>query len=302
MNKKLFQLLKQAYSSLGLGDEVLQAHADMLASIGVVNDDNVQTIVDGQRGFLEGLQRANDKRATDAAAKVRKEFTDAEAKKKAEEEEKARADSVAKAKAEAEKKAAEEAAAKAKAEEEAKKKAEEEEKKKLEEMKRNTEIPEWYKKAQEERLAQAKAEREEAAKERKELTDLIKSLKEDSKKQSETYSSKLSELTNQNAEQKKTIDGLLKEREAEKAEAAKVAHKRKILDKAKELGIPQSRIDEGFVIAEDADDATINDTLAKVANNYKALQLPPKGGFSMSTGTPTKEDVINVADSLVSNL
>lgn len=306
MNKKLFQLLKQAYSSLGLGDDVLQAHADMLVGLGVVNDDNVQTIVDQQKEFLEGLQKANDKRANDAAVKAtekaKKDFEDAEAQKKAEAEEKAKAEKEAKEKADAEKKAAEEAAKKAKAEEEAKKKAEEEERKKLEEMKKNSEIPEWYKKAQEERLAQAKQEREEAAKERKELTDLIKSLKEDNKKQSEDYSQKLNDLSKQNADYKKAIDDLKSERDAEKAEAAKAAHKRKILDKAKELGIPQSRIDEGFVIAEDADDATINDTLTKVANNYKALQQPLRQGYSLNTGKPTEKDVEDVADSLVSNL
>lgn len=306
MKKKIFELLKQAYSSLGLGDEILQAHAEMLDGLGYVNEDNVQTVVDSQKMFLEGLQKANDKRATDAAAKAtakaKADFEAAEAKKKADEEAKAKAEKEAKDKADAEKKAAEEAAAKAKADEEAKKKAEEEEKKRLEEMKKNTEIPEWYKKAQEERLAQAKAEREEAAKERKELTDLIKSLKEDNKKQSEDYSAKLNDLTKQNADYKKAIDDLKTERETEKAEAAKAAHKQKILNKAKELGIPQSRIDEGFVIAEDADDATINDTLTKVANNYKAMQLPLRGSFQMSDGKPTKEDVENVADSLVKNL
>lgn len=306
MNKKIFDLLKQEYSSLGLGDEVLQAHADMLAGLGLVNDDNVQTVVAGQKAFLENMQKANDKRATDAAAKAtekaKKDYADAEAKKKADEEAKKKTEAEAAAKAEAEKKAAEEAAKKAKEEEDAKKAAEEAEKKRLEEIKKNTEIPEWYKKAQEERLAQAKAEREQATKERKELTDLIKSLKEDNQKQSETYSAKLTELTNQNAEQKKTIDALKKERETEKAAAAKAAHAKKILDKARELGIPQSRIDEGFVIAEDADDAAINDTLTKVANNYKALNLPPLQGFSLNTGTPTKDEVASVADNLVKNL
>ena len=299
MNKKIFQLLKQAYSSLGLGDDVLQAHADMLASLGFVNDDNVQTIVDSQKSFLENLQKANDKRATDAAAKAsekaKKDFEEAEAKKKAEEE--------------ANKKAAEEAAAKAKAAEEAKKAEEaakkakeEEERKRLEEIKKNNEIPEWYKKAQEERLAAAKAEREQAAKERKELTDLIKSLKDDSSKQTKEYTDNLAKLTEENKKQGETIKAMQEEREAEKAAAAKAAHRQKILDKAHELGIPQSRIDEGFVIAEDADDNAINDTLTKVANNYKALQQPMNFGFSQETGKPTKEQVDNVAASLVKNL
>lgn len=306
MNKKIFELLKQAYSSLGLGDDVLQAHADMLASLGFVNDDNVQTIVDSQKGFLENMQKANDKRATDAATKatekLKKEYADAEAKKKAEEDAKKKADEEAAAKAAAEKKAAEEAAAKAKAEEEAKKAAEEAERKKLEEIKKDNEIPEWFKKAQEERLAAAKAEREQAAQERKELMDLIKSLKENNTKQAKEYTDNLAKLTEQNKKQGETIKAMQEEREAEKAAAAKAAHEQKILNKAKELDIPQSRIDEGFVIAPDADDNTINDTLTKVANNYKALQQPMNFGFAHETGKPTKEQVDGVADSLVKNL
>lgn len=289
MNKKIFQLLKQAYSSLGLGDDVLQAHADMLASLGFVNDDNVQTIVDSQKSFLENLQKANDKRATDAAAKAsekaKKDFEEAEAKKKAE--------AAAKAKAAEEAKKVEEAAKKAK---------EDEERKRLEEIKKDTQIPEWYKKAQEERLAAAKAEREQAAKERKELTDLIMSLKDDSSKQTKEYTDNLAKLTEENKKQGETIKAMQEEREAEKAAAAKAAHRQKILDKAHELGIPQSRIDEGFVIAEDADDNTINDTLAKVANNYKALQQPMNFDFSQETGKPTKEQVDDVAANLVKNL
>lgn len=290
MNKKIFQLLKQAYSSLGLGDDVLQAHADMLASLGFVNDDNVQTIVDSQKSFLENLQKANDKRATDAAAKAsekaKKDFEEAEEAKK-------KAEAAAKAKAAEEAKKVEEAAKKAK---------EDEERKRLEEIKKNTQIPEWYKKAQEERLAAAKAEREQAAKERKELTDLIMSLKDDSSKQTKEYTDNLAKLTEENKKQGETIKAMQEEREAEKAAAAKAAHRQKILDKAHELGIPQSRIDEGFVIAEDADDNTINDTLAKVANNYKALQQPMNFGFSQETGKPTKEQVDDVAANLVKNL
>lgn len=290
MNKKIFQLLKQAYSSLGLGDDVLQAHADMLASLGFVNDDNVQTIVDSQKSFLENLQKANDKRATDAAAKAsekaKKDFEEAEEAKK-------KAEAAAKAKAAEEAKKVEEAAKKAK---------EDEERKRLEEIKKNTQIPEWYKKAQEERLAAAKVEREQAAKERKELTDLIMSLKDDSSKQTKEYTDNLAKLTEENKKQGETIKAMQEEREAEKAAAAKAAHRQKILDKAHELGIPQSRIDEGFVIAEDADDNTINDTLAKVANNYKALQQPMNFGFSQETGKPTKEQVDDVAANLVKNL
>lgn len=48
MKDKIFQLLKQEYKSLGLGDEVLQAHAEMLDKMGLVTDDNIETVVASQ--------------------------------------------------------------------------------------------------------------------------------------------------------------------------------------------------------------------------------------------------------------
>ena len=39
MKEKIFQKLKQEFSHLGLGDVILQAHADSLASIGLVTDE-----------------------------------------------------------------------------------------------------------------------------------------------------------------------------------------------------------------------------------------------------------------------
>ena len=92
MKSLIFQKLKQEYSHLGLGMEVLQAHADALAATGLVTAENVDTIVSSQASFLESIQKANDKRVTDAQKKAkedaRKEFevADAEAKKRAEEE------------------------------------------------------------------------------------------------------------------------------------------------------------------------------------------------------------------------
>ena len=89
MKDKIFQLLKQEYKSLGLGDEVLQAHAEMLDNMGLVTDDNIETVVASQKSFLESLQKDNDRRVTDA----KKKFEEAQ-----------------KAKEEAERKAAEEEA------------------------------------------------------------------------------------------------------------------------------------------------------------------------------------------------
>lgn len=94
MKDKIFQLLKQEYKSLGLGDEVLQAHAEMLDKMGLVTDDNIETVVASQKSFLESLQKDNDRRVTDAKKKfeeAQKAKEDAE-RKAAEEEAKKKAD------------------------------------------------------------------------------------------------------------------------------------------------------------------------------------------------------------------
>lgn len=57
MKEKIFQKLKQEFSHLGLGDVILQAHADSLASIGLVTDENIDTVISAQKGFLENLRR-----------------------------------------------------------------------------------------------------------------------------------------------------------------------------------------------------------------------------------------------------
>lgn len=115
MKEKIFQMLKTKYAALGLSEEVLQAHAELLDSMGIVTEENLESKIDDQKSFLTKLQKENDRRATDAAKKAKdaakSEFENA-SKKKAEED----------AKAEAEKKAAEEEVARKKAEEDEKNK------------------------------------------------------------------------------------------------------------------------------------------------------------------------------------
>ena len=90
MKEKIFQKLKQEFSHLGLGDVILQAHAESLSAIGLVTDENIDTVISAQKGFLENLQKTSDKRVTDAVSKAKadakKELETEEAKKKAEEE------------------------------------------------------------------------------------------------------------------------------------------------------------------------------------------------------------------------
>lgn len=270
MKDKIFQLLKQEYKSLGLGDEVLQAHAEMLDKMGLVTDDNIETVVASQKSFLESLQKDNDRRVTDA----KKKFEEAQ-----------------KAKEDAERKAAEEEA----------------EKKRLEELAKKNEMPEYLKKYFEEQAAEKKASEEARSEEREEFKKLVETLTQKNTEQAKTYNEQMEEQSKtikelQETIQKQTEEAKAKEEAAAKAKA-KADHDAKILSKAKKLGIPDSRIDEGFNLSDDATDEAIDTYLSKVANNYKALLQPQFGGsYRASEGEPTKEDVDNVAASLVQSL
>lgn len=285
MKDKIFQLLKQEYKSLGLGDEVLQAHAEMLDKMGLVTDDNIETVVASQKIFLESLQKDNDRRVTDA----KKKFEEAQ-----------------KAKEDAERKAAEEEAKK-KADEEAKKAAEEAEKKRLEELAKKNEMPDYLKKYFEEQAAEKKASDEARTKEREEFKELVKTLTQKNTDQAKTYNEQMEEQSKTIKELQETIQKQAEEAKAKEEAAAKAKakadHDAKILSKAKKLGIPDSRIDEGFNLSDDATDEAIDTYLSKVANNYKALLQPQFGGsYRASEGEPTKEEVDDVAASLVQSL
>lgn len=69
------------------------------------------------------------------------------------------------------------------------------------------------------------------------------------------------------------------------AKETKAARQSLILSKAKELKISQERIDEGFVISDDADEATIGTYLSKVRQNEvaKGLESKNEGMFALST-------------------
>lgn len=292
MKEKIYNKLKQEYSALGLGENVLQAQAESLANSGLVTDDNIDAVISAQRGFLEALQRANDKRATDAIAKAkesaRKEFEE-ELKKKTEEENKKKEEEARK---QAEEKAKKEEEAKRKAEEEAKKKAEEEaEAKRLEELKKK-EVPEWYLKEREEREAKAKAERESFLK-------VLEELKTSRTKENEEFTKTLDAMKKENQSLISEYDALKKENEEAKAKAQAKRRADYILGKAKELGIPQDRIDEGFVIAPDAEDSAIDEYLSKVSSNIRTRELPQDKHFQKGDEKANKEIVDDVVKAMV---
>ena len=226
MRDKIFQKLKQEYSHLGLGKEVLQAQADALAATGIVTDENIDIIVSSQKAFLESVQKANDQRATDAQRKAKEDaLKEYEAQK------------------EKERKAAEDEA----------------KRKELEKQ-----MPDWY------------------VKEKQASDDMFKKLAESN------------ELL------RKGLEAMQSENSAFKAEKAAAERKNLILSKAKELGIPEYRIKEGFSIADDADESAITSYLTEVSNNIKAFALPSnKEAFPMSGPELKKEELDSIAKSLV---
>ncbi len=245
MKAKIFAKLKQEYSSLGLGDEYLMSKAESLAATGLVTDDNIDAVVACQRKELEGLQKANDKRVTDALEKERKKHEEETRKKEKEAEE-----------------------ARRKAEEDAKKNKPGE----------DTPPTNDY----------------EAL--RKQMEDIMAA----NKKRDEEHAALIKSLTEKNTELGKTVKDLTDKNAASEAAAAKAARNAMILAKAKELGVPQWRIDEGFNLAEDATDEIITETLTKVANNINTNLLPgTRNVFPISGNEPTKDEISAMAASLV---
>lgn len=259
MKDKLFNALKQTYPQFGLSDEILKHHAAMLAATGVVNDENLATIVAGQKDYFQGLQAENDKRATTAVAK---------AKATAESDKQKAIDEAVRVAIEAERK---------RVADEAKKKAEEEA-----EAKRKKE--------------QEKEEPEFMAKFRKELEEKERIASE----REEALAKKLEDLLKTNETQGKTLSDLQKENEAMKAEKAKAERTNMIQTIAKGLEIPEWRIAEGFVIPSEADEATIKDTLSKIANNIKVNTMQGGGGFVLDDNKKvTPDEAKAIADKLM---
>lgn len=85
-------------------------------------------------------------------------------------------------------------------------------------------------------------------------------------------------------EQDKKINAIIAENEKLKAEKARGERNAMILAKAKELKISKSRIEEGFAIPDDMDEAGITSYLSKVKKNEVAKGLEDRSSaFSLST-------------------
>lgn len=172
------------------------------------------------------------------------------------------------------------------------------------------------KKAAEEAEKKAKEAAEEKAKEaaRKAAEDVTKTKEKlnDSTGLTPELKAFLEGIKTQMDEQKKTYEkqvlslseslkSLKDQNEKDAAAKAKAERRTMILNKAKELGIPQSRIDEGFVIADDADETAIASYLGTVKRNIDANKLPSDNRFALEGKALSDSELDTMANALLGN-
>lgn len=282
MQEKIFNALKQEYSRLGLGDEVLMAHAAALNAMGLVTDENLQTVVKAQETFLSNLQKANDRRAADAAKKAKEDEA-----KRLETEWQKKLDDQKKDFETQKRQAAEEALAVAK------KAAEDADRKKKEEddaKKNAADRPEWFRTYQE---AEAKRRAEEKAAFDKIIDDLRKTAQKEAEEAKAAHDKELKDIRDKYAQ--------MEAENKKNAEEKRIADRNAfIASKAAELQIPDYRIKEGFAISSDMDETAITSYLTTVAGNIKANLLPAKGGTPLDmSAKPTEKEIGDLAADLI---
>lgn len=87
---------------------------------------------------------------------------------------------------------------------------------------------------------------------------------------------------------------------AYESKEAKATRQAQILSKAKELGIPDWRINEGFTITDDADEASISTTLSAIKQNIVTAGLEQSKGFPIDTNkTPSKEELDGILGNIL---
>ena len=69
---------------------------------------------------------------------------------------------------------------------------------------------------------------------------------------------------------------------------------------AKELSIPEWRVKEGFVLAEEADEAAIRESLTTIRQNMVTAGLGSKGGNPLDNkGEISKEEAGKIVDGMI---
>lgn len=108
------------------------------------------------------------------------------------------------------------------------------------------------------------------------------------------YQKNIAELLKSQKGNTEMLNSLKQENEAFKREKTIEERNNFIRSTAKGLGIPQWRIEEGFVLPEDAENDTIVKSLSTIANNVKTQLLPASEKFPL--GNDTKEISAMVAE------
>ena len=324
MKDKIFNALKQAYSSLGLGDALLQAQAETLASLGFVTDENLDAVVKAQETGLRAVQTSNDKRVADALSKAsannakdKENLTKTAAEQQAELQkqidELKQQQELSKSELLKQQQELKEKQALQKQLEELQKKAEQQsadyEKRKNDLLAFITgKAPETEPKTEpkSEKKTEDKPQQQNAF----DVEDFRKTLIEDFNAKMTDFAKESAKQTadilNTNKSLAEQVQQLVKENAEYKAAQAAENRRNFILSKAKELQIPDWRISEGFNIADNADEAAITNTLTTVSNNIRANMLPQDGVSVPNLGNGNsaefKGQIDKIADALVQNI
>lgn len=259
MKDKIFNALKQEYARLGLGDNILSGLAEMLAGTSLVTEENIKGIVAGQKAYLEDLQKSNDKRVQDAVEKTQKDAAD-------------KADAAAKQhKADVEKLRKEYDDYK----------TAHPEKQPPTPPAEDKEMPEWYKEEKAERERKEKEREQAAALKEKEWQDKLDAI-EKARSESEAKFKAIEDAKKESDAKLKAIEDARAKAEAERAATLR---RETINGKAKEKGIPDWMIAHGFAdIADDADDAKIDEILSRYASEIQTNFLPGKNPLPQFDG------------------
>lgn len=280
MLEKIFNALKTKYAALGLGDSFLEAYAASMEKTKLVTDENLENMVAMQETALKAIQSGLDKRATDAR-------NDADKKAKIEQD-KVKAE-LAKAQKAYEDAMAEVERVKAEAE---KLKTKEVQPPTPPAPENKNEAPKSEQTFDAEGLKTALM-----AQFTEQMKAQVAELKTASEKAQKSLADKIATLTAENEQFKA---------DKAKADAERLAAERAkfISDTATSLGIPEWRQKEGFVIAPEADNATITATLTTISENLRANALPASGiKGANNPQNPVKLDtdkLSNLAASIVS--
>ena len=101
------------------------------------------------------------------------------------------------------------------------------------------------------------------------------------------YQNNIAELLKSQKGNTEMLNSLKRENEAFKREKTIAERNGFIQSKAKELGIPKWRIEEGFVLPENAENEVIIKSLSAIANNVKTQLLPTSEKYPL--GNDSKE-------------